>query len=929
MQNSIFKHPYFYFFKFAIVLSIFALIGFGCGGGGGDGGGGGGGGDGTINPGVDISTIDFAPYSAADFAANPEGGGFIVAGHLIIDFADTLSITDIDAILDANDMKRVGWISGVNLVTAKILDGRDESEAKDAIKSLDGVESTVLNILLEPNFSAGSLKPILKNPGADPGPYLSLSELALNWPHYVMETFPALALADKVLGSSATTSVVLAILDTGGFQLPTSTGTDPVLDKPKLSLLSGQTQDTDLAPKVVAPTGIEVNYDPQTGRHSAELRIGTVDSSSNHLIGAGIANDDTTALHGLAVASAAVGNGQDILGTGRHVNFRPIKISVNGYCTEDATTVCESDFDCALDGKGSCAMGFCSEDINTPCMGEKDDQCKAASKGECKTTLELVPTDWFLASLARVAEDANNAGINDSRVLNISMGYPKDLIMSNAEIDTAANILRPLLENYISDNRIVVISAGNEADNTTNRMLAALGPVRGIDRNAAGTALINRGTMVVSATAFFDIIYPDETTMENFPAWFSNYGPNVSVSAPGESVPVLKGDLEHWDLKDGTSFSAPYVAGLAAEMFALDEKATNAEIASIIEKTADGIETQKPNDYIGYGRINAWKAILTLLNRKSPVNEPEWLGFRYRSVVTLPPDQVRINNSEIPEADRLVPDIYVKRVFNITQDMEDNSREVPSEIANNFQMATQFSVETADLENTSGDVVLLEFLDEGGAIVYQVPAVLDDLLNLRPLDTSIDDYVITFDIVTDTAAIYGQVTSKGKPVSGVTITYTDINESQKQITTESSGVYVIYDAKPDSEFEIRASKDGLIGDAYDITAPKFRATRQDFLLGGAEFPMNYDGEYTTTYSAGSTDKGDCRLYLYENGSATYTYLKEGNTFWYSVYGKHKNGGFTIEFPSGFKIEGTYNTDSMSGSGSNSGASMTVWGNRVK
>lgn len=928
MQNSIFKHPYFYLFKLAIILSIFALIGFGCGGGGG-GDGGGGGGDGTVNPGVDISTIDFAPYSPADFAENPEGGGFIVAGHLIIDFADSLSITDIDAILDANNMKRVGWISGVNLVTAEILDGRDESEAKDAIKSLDGVESTVLNILLESNLSAGSLKPILENRGADPGPDLSWMELSLNWPHYVMETFPALALAETVLGSSAATSVVLSILDNGGFQLPTSAGTDPVYDKPKLSLFYGQPQDTDLAPKVVAPTGIEVSYDPQTGRHSAELRVGGVDPSSNHLIGAGIANDNVTMLHGLAVASAAVGNGQDILGTGRHVKFRPIKISVNGFCTDDPTSVCDSDLDCGLEGKGSCAFGFCSEDISTPCFGKEDDICKAASKGECKFFMEMVPTDWFLASLAQVSQDADNAGTSDSRVLNISLGYPKNLIMSNAEIDTASNILRPLLENYISGNRIVVISAGNEATNTTNRMLAALGPVRGIDRNAAGTALINKGTMVVSATAFFDIIYPDETTRENFPDWFSNYGPNVSVSAPGESVPVLKGDLENFELKDGTSLSAPYVAGLAAEMFAVDSTATNAEIASIIEKTADGIETQKPNDYIGYGRINAWKAILTLLNRKSPVNEPEWLGFRYRSAVTLPPDQVRINNSDIPEADRLVPNIYVKRVFNITQDMEDNSREVPTELTDNFQMATQFSVETADLENTSGDVVLLEFLDEGGAIIYQIPAVLDDLINLRPLDTSIDDYVITFDIVTDTAAIYGQATSKGKPVPGVTITYTDISESQKKITTDSSGVYVIYDANPDSEFEIRASKDGLVGDAYDITAPKFRATRQDFFLGDAEFPMNYEGGFTNTYSAGSTEKGDCQLYIYENGSAAYKYRLEGKTFWNIVYGTHENGNFTIVYPTDFKIEGTYNADSMSGSGSNSVVSMTIWGIKVK
>jgi hypothetical protein len=207
---------------------------------------------------------------------------------------------------------------------------------------------------------------------------------------------------------------------------------------------------------------------------------------------------------------------------------------------------------------------------------------------------------------------------------------------------------------------------------------------------------------------------------------------------------------------------------------------------------------------------------------------------------------------------------------------------------------------------------------------------LDDLINLRPLDTSIDDYVITFDIVTDTAAIYGQVTSEDKPVSGVTITYTDINGSQKQTTTEKSGVYVIYDAKPDSEFEITASKDEFIGDAHDVIAPKFMATRQDFLLEpDTGFPMHYEGEWTNTTSGGSTGGGDCRLHLYENGNATYNYGPEGKYYFNTIYGKHENGGFTIEFNSGFKIEGAYNTDSMSASGSNSVASWTTWGRRVE
>ena len=85
--------------------------------------------------------------------------------------------------------------------------------------------------------------------------------------------------------------------------------------------------------------------------------------------------------------------------------------------------------------------------------------------------------------------------------------------------------------------------------------------------------------------------------------------------------------------------------------------------------------------------------------------------------------------------------------------------------------------------------------------------------------------------------------------------------------------------------------------------------------------MNYEGKWTNTTSGGSTDAGDCRLHLYENGSAAYNYGPEGKILLVTPsHGKHENGGFTIEFNSGFKIKGTYNTDSISASGSNPNAS---------
>jgi hypothetical protein len=108
-----------------------------------------------------------------------------------------------------------------------------------------------------------------------------------------------------------------------------------------------------------------------------------------------------------------------------------------------------------------------------------------------------------------------------------------------------------------------------------------------------------------------------------------------------------------------------------------------------------------------------------------------------------------------------------------------------------------------------------------------------------------------------------------------------------------------------------------------------RFGNDDLKLDDTGFPMNYEGKWTNTTSGGSTGGGDCRLHLSENGSATYNYGPEGKYYYNSVYGKHGNGSFTIEFNPGFKIEGAYNTDSFSASGSNPNASWTTWGKRLK
>jgi hypothetical protein len=58
--------------------------------------------------------------------------------------------------------------------------------------------------------------------------------------------------------------------------------------------------------------------------------------------------------------------------------------------------------------------------------------------------------------------------------------------------------------------------------------------------------------------------------------------------------------------------AAPHVAGLAALLFAQDDTRSNATVRSLIEETADDLGDAGWDQYYGYGRINAYRALGTV-----------------------------------------------------------------------------------------------------------------------------------------------------------------------------------------------------------------------------------------------------------------------------------------------------------------------------
>jgi subtilisin family serine protease len=91
-------------------------------------------------------------------------------------------------------------------------------------------------------------------------------------------------------------------------------------------------------------------------------------------------------------------------------------------------------------------------------------------------------------------------------------------------------------------------------------------------------------------------------------ASFSNYGSWITLAAPGTGI-LSTADGGGYNFWNGTSFSSPIAAGVAALVMAVNPALTSQQVLAILKDTADRTGSG-PDNYFGWGRINAYRAVL-------------------------------------------------------------------------------------------------------------------------------------------------------------------------------------------------------------------------------------------------------------------------------------------------------------------------------
>ena len=239
---------------------------------------------------------------------------------------------------------------------------------------------------------------------------------------------------------------------------------------------------------------------------------------------------------------------------------------------------------------------------------------------------DSVPSSTLIAYVVQAIKDGN-------RIVNLSFGQSGNLndCHSGADMYREGMVASLQISTLLSQGYdfLIVQSAGNGAkdhygvDSVYNGLFASITPTN-CYMDLYSYEEIRNHVIVVGAVAL--------SGMEYYMDYYSNFGSNVDVCAPGTDILCLKagGGCEYMN---GTSFSAPYVSGTAAVIWGINPQLHAADVKRIICES--GVTMVCPNEDAPvatgvYPLINAGNAADAAFNCSASTGDysPDDFAFR-------------------------------------------------------------------------------------------------------------------------------------------------------------------------------------------------------------------------------------------------------------------------------------------------------------
>jgi len=290
------------------------------------------------------------------------------------------------------------------------------------------------------------------------------------------------------------------------------------------------------------------------------------------------------------------------------VDFRPLPATGLPEPPRDISTLPDS-FK-PRDQHGTWCAGVLAASIDTsgtPCNTQAGGRGVAGVAGGCKVfplaVQDPTPADEFADAIEYARQHMTLSSEATAKILSISMGKPWTT-GGFPEGWYNYELIESVLDDALSAGMIICAASGNSAH--TPGSTSIWYPAK------------KCGVLACGASDQADFRAQDGS-------WGSCYGPELSVVAPGVSIPTTDLDSDYISTFGKTSAAVPHVAGLAALLLSLKPCLTAKGVKDTIERTADRVnmdaysyQTRSNglwNAQVGYGRINVSWALDSVSSR--------------------------------------------------------------------------------------------------------------------------------------------------------------------------------------------------------------------------------------------------------------------------------------------------------------------------